>query len=124
MTLGEAWDMCLAERRRKGRAPRTIANLEDIRRVYLSDWLTRPLAEVFADRLGVVRLHERLSARGPVQANRVFRALRAVLRRARRLGPTLPRRRRRPSSRTRRDGAATACPRPTSCAPGGPLCRS
>jgi integrase len=90
LTLAEAWALYVAERRRKGRAPRTIANLEDILRVYLQEWADRPLADVFADRLGVVRLHERLTKRGPVQANRVFRALRAVLRRAHRLDPSLP----------------------------------
>jgi integrase len=90
MTLGEAWDMYVAERRRKGRAPRTIANVEGIAKTYLADWRERQLQDVFQDRLGMVRLHERLSARGPVQVNRVFRALRAVLRRSRRLDPTLP----------------------------------
>jgi integrase len=91
MTLGEAWELFVQERERRGRAPRTVANYRAALDRYLAQWKARPLSEVFVDRLGLVRLHAELSMRGPVQANRVVRMLRAVLRRAARLDPALGR---------------------------------
>lgn len=90
-TLADAWDMYVEGLKRKGRSPRTIFDMEYNLNKYLADWKDRPIREVGADRLGVHRLHVRLTDNnGPYAANRVMRGLRAVYRRMRRLDPSLP----------------------------------
>ena len=91
LTLGEAWDRYRDRCQRKGRSQSTIDGYQYQLDRYLGDWLTRPLAEIGADRLGVDKRHRDVTANhGPYAANQTMRALRAIYRHALKKDPTLP----------------------------------
>ncbi len=88
ITLSEALELHLGARRL---SPETVSDYRYLCDQYLEDWKDRPLADLGADRRGVLERHVRFIERhGKTTADYVLRVLRAVYNRALREHPDLP----------------------------------
>ncbi len=92
LTLRQAWSRYRGHLISKGRSERTLEAYE-LAWTHIGDWLDMPLARLADDPDLVAERHQKITAsRGPIIANRVMRAVRAVYRFAhkRRLDRGLP----------------------------------